>query len=60
MAPAPAAGAGEGRRLEALSAALRGLAIPVVARIEKGSLVMDVRCLDDEAAFVGQLDRLVP
>ena len=60
VALTPAAGAGEGRRLEALSAALRGLAIPVVARIEKGALVMDVRCLDDEAAFVGQLDRLVP
>ena len=51
-------GRGEGRRLEALSAALRQLPIPVIARIEKGALLMDLRCLDDEAALVGQLARL--
>jgi L-seryl-tRNA(Ser) seleniumtransferase len=48
----------EGRRLDALAAAFRALPIPVIARIEKGALLMDLRCLDDEPAFVGQLANL--
>jgi L-seryl-tRNA(Ser) seleniumtransferase len=47
-----------GRRLDALAAAIRALPIPVIARIEKGALLMDLRCLDDEPAFVGQLAAL--
>ena len=46
---------GEGRRLKRLARDLRGLAIPVIGRIEDGALVLDLRCLDDEAAFTGQL-----
>ena len=56
----PAAKSGEGRRLEGLASALRRLPIPVIARLEKGALVMDLRCLDDESAFLGQLDGLAP
>jgi L-seryl-tRNA(Ser) seleniumtransferase len=44
-----------GRRTEALAAAFRGLAIPVIGRIEKGALILDLRCLDDEAAFLAGL-----
>jgi L-seryl-tRNA(Ser) seleniumtransferase len=48
----PAGKKAAGRRVEILAAAFRGLAIPVIGRIEKGALVLDLRCLDDEAAFV--------
>jgi L-seryl-tRNA(Ser) seleniumtransferase len=49
-----------GRRLEALAARLRSLPVPVLGRIEKGALVLDLRCLDDKAAFVAQLPQLAP
>ena len=45
-----------GRTTERLAAAFRKLAIPVIGRIEKGALVFDLRCLDDEASFIAQLD----
>ena len=44
-----------GGSLPRLASALRGLATPVVARIEDKALVLDLRCLDDEAAFVANL-----
>ena len=47
-----------GRRLAALAAALRELPIPVIGRVSDGALVLDCRCLDDEAGFVGQLGAL--
>ncbi len=47
-----------GRRLDALSAAFRRLPIPVIGRIEKGALLLDLRCLDDEARFAGALLQL--
>jgi len=43
------------RRIQALASALRALPIPVIGRMEKGALVLDLRCLDDEAAFIEQL-----
>jgi L-seryl-tRNA(Ser) seleniumtransferase len=49
---------GAGRRLEALVAALRSLPIPVLGHIKDGALILDLRCLDDEAAFVAQLAHL--
>ena len=52
----PRAGKGSGRRLAALSTALRRLPIPVVGRIENQALILDLRCLDNEAAFVANLD----
>jgi L-seryl-tRNA(Ser) seleniumtransferase len=47
-----------GGSLARLAAALRGLPTPVVARIEDKALVIDLRCLDDEATFVANLDGL--
>lgn len=51
---------GSGRALEALSVALRRLPIPVVGRIADGCLVLDLRCLDDETAFLHNLQSLRP
>ncbi len=47
-----------GGALCALAAAFRGLPVPVIGRIHDGQLVLDLRCLDDEAAFVAQLAQL--
>ncbi len=49
---------GAGRALLGLAAGLRRLPIPVVGRIAEGRLLLDLRCLEDEAAFVAQLPRL--
>ncbi|MGO9171392.1 MAG: L-seryl-tRNA(Sec) selenium transferase [Rhodomicrobium sp.] len=49
---------GAGRRLELLASALRALPIPVIGRIRDGELVLDLRCLDGEEAFLGQIHRL--
>jgi L-seryl-tRNA(Ser) seleniumtransferase len=49
-----------GRALETLAAALRGLDRPVIGRIEGGGLMLDLRCLEDEAAFLASLSGLVP
>jgi L-seryl-tRNA(Ser) seleniumtransferase len=49
---------GEGR-LNALVRAFRALPVPVIGRLQDGALVFDLRCLEDEAAFIAQLDRLV-
>ncbi|MDB5467072.1 MAG: selA [Phenylobacterium sp.] len=46
------------RALERLAAALRGLDWPVIGRIEDGALVLDLRCLTDEAAFLSSLSGL--
>lgn len=46
---------GSGRVTEALSAALRALPVPVIGRIENQALVLDLRCLDDEAGLVAGL-----
>ena len=36
----------------------RALPIPVIGRIGDGTLYFDLRTLDDEQAFVAQLDKL--
>jgi L-seryl-tRNA(Ser) seleniumtransferase len=55
LALRPVMGAKSGAALEALARAFRGLPIPVVGRIEAGALLLDLRCLEDEAAFTAQL-----
>ncbi len=37
--------------LSELSASLRSLSIPVIGRVSEGRLLLDCRCLEDEAAF---------
>lgn len=46
---------GSGSALTALGASLRALPLPVIGRIEKGALVLDLRCLDDESSFIRNL-----
>lgn len=46
---------GSGSALTALGASLRALPLPVIGRIEKGALVLDLRCLDDENSFIRNL-----
>ncbi|MDN0082324.1 L-seryl-tRNA(Sec) selenium transferase [Crenobacter sp. SG2305] len=48
---------GKGARLESLAAALRSLPRPVIGRLADDQLWLDLRCLDDEDAFVEQLMR---
>jgi L-seryl-tRNA(Ser) seleniumtransferase len=47
-----------GAALARLNAGFRALPIPVIGRIEDGRLKFDLRCLEDEAAFVDQLAKL--
>lgn len=41
-----------------LSAAFRQLPTPVIGHVHKRNLVFDLRCLDDEAGFIAQLESL--
>ena len=54
------AGRGSGKALSALAAALCRLPIPVIGRIEDRALVLDLRCLDDEAGFIANLAAFDP
>jgi len=58
IAPAGTSKKGIGTALDALSAALRGLPLPVIGRIAEDRLLLDLRCLDDSAPFTAQLDAL--
>ena len=44
-----------GKALEARAAAFRRLPVPVIGRISGGRLLLDLRTLDDEDAFLSQL-----
>ncbi len=47
-----------GKALGLLADRLRGLPKPVIGRIADGALLLDLRCLEDEAGFVAQLEHL--
>ena len=49
---------GSGAAVEGLARALRALPVPVIGRIEAGRVLLDLRCLEDETAFLGQLPTL--
>ena len=48
----------KGRALDALSKQLRALEIPIIGRIHEDALQLDLRCLEDEPAFLAQLQKL--
>ena len=58
LAIAPTSKKSAGRHLTLTSKALRALPIPVIARIADDTLIMDMRTLDDERAFLQQLPEL--
>jgi L-seryl-tRNA(Ser) seleniumtransferase len=59
VAIAPLAGKrGAGAALKTLAAGFRDLPVPVIGRIKDGAFVLDLRCLEDEAAFTAQLAHL--
>jgi len=45
----------KGKGLDALAAKLRSLRVPVIGRIAEDRLMLDLRCLEDEATFLAQL-----
>ena len=49
---------GTGAAVEMLARHLRSLPVPVIGRIEAGRVILDLRCLEDEAGFIGQLPNL--
>ena len=53
-----AGGRGSGTVLKALEQRLRDLPIPVLGRVAEQALWLDLRCLEDEAAFAAQLASL--
>jgi len=50
---------GAGTALQWLARAFRALPVPVIGRLQDGALILDMRCLEDEASFVAQLPELV-
>jgi L-seryl-tRNA(Ser) seleniumtransferase len=58
LAIQPVASRGAGRALTNLAASFRALPIPVIGRIEKDALVLDLRCLEDEAQFISDVAQL--
>ena len=50
-------GSGSANRI---AASLRALPIPVLGRIHEGAVILDCRCLEDEAGFLAQLPHLRP
>ena len=55
----PLASRGKGKVLQQITAAFRVLPTPVIGRVQDDAFLLDLRCLDDEAAFETQLAGLV-
>jgi L-seryl-tRNA(Ser) seleniumtransferase len=58
LAIAPAQKKRAGRALDELATALRSMPLPVIGRVSEDRLLLDLRCLEDEAAIVQQLPAL--
>jgi L-seryl-tRNA(Ser) seleniumtransferase len=58
LAIRPLAARGTGTALQRIAAAFRNLPVPVIGRIQNETFILDLRCLDDETAFVAQLQGL--
>jgi L-seryl-tRNA(Ser) seleniumtransferase len=58
LAIRPRAERGAGRALARLAAAFRRLPIPVIGRVDHSAQILDLRCLEDEGAFVTNLAAL--
>ena len=48
------------RVLRSFARALRELPVPVIGRLHQGSVLLDLRCLDEDHALIRQLERLGP
>jgi L-seryl-tRNA(Ser) seleniumtransferase len=55
LALRPPSERGSGRALDRLAAAFRRLPIPVIGRTENGAQILDLRCLENEEAFIQNL-----
>jgi L-seryl-tRNA(Ser) seleniumtransferase len=58
LAIEPITGRGVGRTLQHIALAFRRLPVPVIGRVQDDAFVLDLRCLEDEARFTGQLAKL--
>ena len=58
LALRPLPGRRTGTTLQRIAAAFRSLPVPVIGRIQDNAFILDLRCLDDEAAFAAQLPQL--
>jgi L-seryl-tRNA(Ser) seleniumtransferase len=56
----PAMARRTGGPLKRLAESFRDLRTPVIGRIHDGAFLLDMRCLEDERAFVDQLSQLRP
>lgn len=51
-------GRGAGGLVNKIAEAFRALPAPVIGRVQDGAFLLDLRCLEDEAAFTAQLAQL--
>jgi L-seryl-tRNA(Ser) seleniumtransferase len=49
---------GHGEQLKSICHCLRQLPVPVIGRVKNGAVMLDLRCLEDEARFISQLHLL--
>ncbi len=58
VAIAPAEKKGSGRALEQLAEVLRQVPVPILGRVADDRLLLDMRCLEDTALFLRQIEAL--
>lgn len=58
LAIAPVPERGRGEALDALHLRLRRLPVPIIGRVQQDRLLLDLRCLEDEAGLLAQLPEL--